>query len=401
MEQHNNNYGRDQIIVNHSSITQRHVLLIKLLRAVRKEVKERLAQSLHWTVDAELLNLGKVLEPNQVLSRWTMKMSTQNRPLKLLPPGMTIAQVFDLPEVEQQLLILGEPGSGKTTTLLELTQALVERALEDINDPIPVLFNLSSWKDPQQKIFDWLLGELESKYGLRQELGGQFLRQNQLLPCLDGLDEVAPIRQEACAVELNKWLTGNAEHQSMGVVVCCRREEYEQIVRKPLFLENSVVLQPLSDVQIRAYLNQFKLGSVWNSVQASPRLQDLLQKPLFLAVFGFIASQFDFSEWQRCINDAERMEYLFDRYWNAAMDRELVNAKSQQDDGMLSKTYGKKKLPDRKKVRRAIVFAAKAMEKESQTELLIEKIQPSWLRNKRQQWKYRLFVEQFWGCFLG
>jgi DNA polymerase III delta prime subunit len=400
--QQNNNYGRDQIINNNSPTTPpRDPVLAKLLGLVQNEVDNQLAQSLHRVVDAELLNLGKVLEPHQVRNRWIMEeKSIQTHPPTPLPPEMTIAEVFELPEVGQKLLILGEPGSGKTTTLLELTQNLVERALEDTNAPIPVLVNLSSWKDPQQKIFDWFLGELKSNYGLRQELGGQFLRQNQLLPCFDGLDEVAPIRQEACAVELNNWLTGNAEHQSMGVVVCCRREEYEKIVRKRLFLENSVALQPLSDAQIEAYLNQFRVGSVWESVQASPQLQDLLRKPLFLAVFGFVAPRFDFEEWQRRTTDDQRVEYLFDCYWDVAMKRALVDAKSQ-DDGILSKTYGKKKLPDCKKVRRVLVFAAQAMKEESQTELLIAKIQPTWLRNERKQRLYRSIVGLTVGLMVG
>jgi hypothetical protein len=94
------------------------------------------------------------------------------------------------------------------------------------------------------------------------------------------------------------------------------------------------------------------------------------------------------------------MEYLFDRFWDWAMNRVLVDAKSQ-DQGILSKTYGKKELPSRKKVRRAIVFAAKAMEQESQTELLIAKIQPTWLQNKRQQRLYRSIVGLIGGLVVG
>jgi hypothetical protein len=184
-------------------------------------------------------------------------------------------------------------------------------------------------------------------------------------------------------------LTGDVEKQPMGVVICCRRKEYEEIVRKRLDLCNSVALQPLSDKQIENYLTQFRLGTVWDSVQASPKLQDLLQKPLFLAVFGFISPQFDFSEWQRRTNDADRIEYLFDRYWDVTMNRMLVDTKSQ-DQRIQSKIYGKRALPSHKKVRRAIVFAAKAMAKESKIELLIEEMQPAWLRNEFQKWQYKL-----------
>jgi hypothetical protein len=138
---------------------------------------------------------------------------------------------------------------------------------------------------------------------------------------------------------------------------------------------------------------------VWVSVQTSPQLQDLLRKPLFLAVFGFVAPQFDFAEWQQRTNDAERIEYLFDRYRDVAMSRVLMNAKNQ-DQGILSKTYGKRELPNQKGVRRALVFAARAMEEESQTELLIEKMQPSWLID-RQKHLYRLFFGLLLGLVSG
>jgi predicted NACHT family NTPase len=43
------------------------------------------------------------------------------------------------------LLILGAPGSGKTTALLELARHLLDKAEADEHQPIPVVFNLVSW----------------------------------------------------------------------------------------------------------------------------------------------------------------------------------------------------------------------------------------------------------------
>jgi DNA polymerase III delta prime subunit len=416
MSPDNINNGRDQNIFNqpqnvniYSSQQQpRDPVLKTLLGAVQDEVKERLAQSLHRVANANLLNLGKALEPDQVRSPWTMEMSVQARPPKMLPPEMTIAQVFELPDVEHKLLILGEPGSGKTTTLLELTQTLVTQALGDPSAPMPVLVNLSSWRDPQQPIFDWLVNELKVKYGLHPVLGRQFLGQKSLLPFLDGLDEVATSRQEACALGLNAWLTGNIEQQPVGVVICCRRKEYEEIVRKRLFLCNSVELQPLTDEQMEVYLKQFRLGSVWESVQASPQLRDLLRKPLFLAIFGLVSTQFNFFDWQQCKTESEQIEYLFDQYWNWAIGRALLEERSR-DQGILSKTYNKKKLPENNTVRRTLIFIARVIQQDFQTEFLIENVQQNCLFNRTQKWQcwiiiaclHILFLAVFSIIFLG
>jgi hypothetical protein len=118
-----------------------------------------------------------------------------------------------------------------------------------------------------------------------------------------------------------------------------------------------------------------------------------LRKPLFLSIFGLVAvtQEFEVEEWQQKTTDVARRKYLFDCYWEVVMDRALVSAK-QQEQGILSKTYGKKSIPNPKAVQRALVFAAKALEQESQTELLIEGMQPYHLRDKLRQWQYWLFL---------
>lgn len=78
------------------------------------------------------------------------------------------------------------------------------------------------------------------------------------------------------------------------------------------------------------------------------------------------------------------------------MQRELMPARDWEQ-GMKSKTYGTKEPPSRKALRRALVFAAKALEKEFETELLIEWIQPYWLITRWQQRQYRMtFGLIFW-----
>ncbi|MGB8697798.1 MAG: hypothetical protein WCD18_00130, partial [Thermosynechococcaceae cyanobacterium] len=62
-----------------------------------------------------------------------------------LPQGQNATNVFDRMEVGRTLLILGEPGSGKTITLLKLADNLITRTEQDLQLPIPVVFNLSSW----------------------------------------------------------------------------------------------------------------------------------------------------------------------------------------------------------------------------------------------------------------
>jgi NACHT domain len=372
---------------------QRPSLLINLLDKVKDEMVERLAQSLHRSVNVNLINLDKQLEPYQVANPWGMTLSVHASAPQPLPANTTIVDVFDHPEVNRKLLILGEPGSGKTTTLVELGQSLVQRAEQDVKEPIPVLVNLSNWKEPQQSIFEWLRTELSSKYGITQDLSKQWIESNLLLPLLDGLDEVATDRQELCAQRINDWLGDNLTQQPMGLVVCCRRREYEEIVRQHLYLKNSVGLLPLQDHQIIGYLTHLDFNGLLRGYYNNPGVLELLRKPLFLSIFGLvtIAGRFDAEKWQRDMSEAAQIEYLFDCYWAAVMNRPLVDERASRR-GIQSKTYGTKKLPNQRKIRRSLIFVAKALEQEKQTELLIEKMQPTWLRNKRQIWCYWLIA---------
>jgi len=122
-------------------------------------IKGVLEQSLHG---AALIALGLEERQDAVESPWGKVLQTPDQPDCLLPPNTKIVDVFD--EMGQNLLILGEPGSGKTTMLLELARDTIARAEKDSEEPIPVVFNLSSWTDSKQSIADWLVEELTTKY---------------------------------------------------------------------------------------------------------------------------------------------------------------------------------------------------------------------------------------------
>ncbi len=99
-----------------------------------------LEHSLH---DAALIALGLREEPEVLANPWRLVVQEIDHLAQPLPPGTKITEVYD--DADGALLILGEPGAGKTTLLLELARDLLIRAQADEREPIPVVFNLSSW----------------------------------------------------------------------------------------------------------------------------------------------------------------------------------------------------------------------------------------------------------------
>jgi hypothetical protein len=118
-----------------------------------------------------------------------------------LPSSARIIDIFD--ELGRSFLILGDPGSGKTTLMLQLANKLLERADEDASLQIPVVFHLSTWGIRKLFFNDWLVEELLLRYGVPKGLGESWVEVDFILPLLDGLDEVALEHRESCVAAIN------------------------------------------------------------------------------------------------------------------------------------------------------------------------------------------------------
>ncbi|MEL7072394.1 MAG: NACHT domain-containing protein, partial [Cyanobacteria bacterium J06581_3] len=155
--------------------------------------------------------------------------------------GTRIYDLFMQQGEGRSLLILGEPGAGKTTTLLTLARDLISQT--DERHRIPAIFNLSSWTGGE--IAPWLVSELNSKYQIPKNIGTSWVEEQQLLLLLDGLDEVRLDRRKDCAIAINQF------HQDYGpeLVVCCRIKDYEALDFR-LGFQSALYVRSLSDAQI-------------------------------------------------------------------------------------------------------------------------------------------------------
>jgi len=180
------------------------------------------------------------------------------------------------------LLILGEPGAGKSTTLLDLTRTLLDRAEKDIRERVPVVLNLSSWK--KQPLVEWMSGELSEKYRVPRKIARFWLQQNYLLPLLDGLDEVPIALQPDCVFALNTFVEASAPS---GLVVCCRLNEYRWLPER-VKLNGAICLESLSPEEVSKYLERggTKLAALREAVNSDAALKELAETPLMLSIMS-------------------------------------------------------------------------------------------------------------------
>lgn len=372
--------GRDKIVIhNPPPLTAREQEDRRGLRLLRESVRTFwidgvLAETIHR---ATWLSLGKELRPEAVQHPWEAVLEQPDTPRQVVPGDADLSVLFA--EAGRALLILGEPGSGKTTTLLELARDLLAETDrdEDFNVPIPVVFNLGSWSE-RQPLLDWLTAELAAKYHVPQRIGRTWLIGHRVLALLDGLDEVGDDDRLACVRAINRY----AETEGFaGLVVSCRSAEYTELAER-LRLNAAIVLQPLTPEQIDAYLT--RVGSDGEALRAQlqvdPALLKLAESPLTLSLLVLVAE--DAAAVSTLADTLEgRRRRIFDAYV----------ARMSQRRGRAGRRF----TPDQ--TRRWLGTLARTMKRLGQSIFLIEQLEPVWLDRGVERFVYVLLTRLITG----
>lgn len=284
--------------------------LRKLLAKVKGSwIEGVLERSVHHAI---LLQLDRSTSPDSVDHPWATTEEHPDGSSESLPTGISIGDHFN--SVGRSLLILGEPGSGKTITMLELARDFIRRSERDPGRAVvPVVFILSAWSAGEGKFADFLTEQLAEKYGVPRVLGLSWLRQRRLLLLLDGLDEVPTAERDKCVRKINDF---SEEFGLPGLVVCSRIAEYSKLSDN-LRLHGAIRLQPLNDAQIEAYLTATGSASALHTLMAEdPVLREMAESPLMLSIMSLAYRGLPLESLKReeLSTMSARRTHLFDAY---------------------------------------------------------------------------------------
>ena len=249
------------------------------------------------------------------------KRSFKNRP-DLLPESSennltnekSFETLYDAFKTYKRLVLLGEPGAGKTVALQEFKKNISKKERQAENNSLVIFVSIQKWKYPAD-----IVTFLAKEIGKTEEDFRKEIQTKRLLLLLDGLDELpsnVSKRSESRDAEIIDYrvhflsklsdFLRNLNPNNISIVMTCRKRDYEEIRRKiqekkkdfKNIFHGLVVLNRLKNDEIKTYLkeiNQKKLNNysngenidlVWNTIQVKKDLLELIRTPFLLYVLS-------------------------------------------------------------------------------------------------------------------
>jgi hypothetical protein len=280
---------------------------------IYREVKNPLLHNLFVVLDLGFENGGEALneELEKIFGKELSTSDSQTSDPESIPFWQSGANdSFDNTIFEKNLwlVVLGEPGAGKTTTLKKMSLDYAENAhLGEVNySGIPIYLPLREYAKERKKagvgyglldfIYDYSKGSLNIPCS--DGFFEYYLGKGDNLICFDGLDEVTAVgqRQEIKEV-VESFIQLFPKNR---IVVTSRVSGYEQApLTRRLFPH--YVVKPLSDEKILSYIRQWysvrestaenaenQAKELYEAISKQDRILKLARNPLLLTIISLI-----------------------------------------------------------------------------------------------------------------
>ncbi|MEM9447834.1 MAG: HEAT repeat domain-containing protein [Cyanobacteria bacterium P01_E01_bin.6] len=210
-----------------------------------------------------------------------------------------------LEQPQKRSVLLGNPGSGKTTFMNYLAFKVARGEVEDLGlDPnidwIPLLIRIREWEKGSQSTVLEYATQFCKRYSVDDLHSGFFeywLDRGQVIILLDGLDEVADeAKRQDIAQRIESFLE---RYQSNPAVITSRPSGYQWHFRTDVFPHYE--LQPFDDQKITSFITKWYDSRAHDSVDANEgkqslqkaidetdRIKQLARNPLLLTIVALI-----------------------------------------------------------------------------------------------------------------
>ncbi len=247
--------GRDQIIINITSGDASSQMAVDRRAAEQGYLKQLIQQYEYWAekytplagitevrkaaADGPRLDLPNLFMPTG-FEKLTAHGFGERQEIKREPVDDLLAAVTQHP----RLVVLGDPGSGKTTTLWRLTYDLAVRAQADADAPLPLFVPLGGYTGDEAPS-DYAA----ESFGDLAPYLSDYLQEQRVVLLLDALNEMPQADYKARVGHIQALLD---KHPAVSAVVTCRELDYVETLNLA-----KLEIKPLDVDHQRAYVHRY------------------------------------------------------------------------------------------------------------------------------------------------
>ncbi len=187
-----------------------------------------------------------------------------------------------------RMLLVGVPGAGKTTLMLQLVLELLDAE----PDALPVLINLATWSHEYITLEAWLKKILPAETGTGDRFAAELIHQNRLILLFDGFDEIRQEDRLSCLEAINRYGEDSQRHY----VISSRKQEFKE-VDKAVLVGLPIEVCPLTLEQMKAELQRLwsnpempEWGAklLLDAIEKDTLLQKAVQTPFYFNILQIL-----------------------------------------------------------------------------------------------------------------
>ncbi|MCA0453427.1 MAG: SUMF1/EgtB/PvdO family nonheme iron enzyme [Chloroflexi bacterium] len=200
---------------------------------------------------AEDADIEMVIAPTGIAAEFALMIDERLKPEARQQPveKKDYADILDAVKDMRQLVVLGDPGAGKTTTLWRIAADCAERAKADTTQAIPIFIRMGAiGKDQTVEEF------------VRQQLGAlgdyfdALLKENRLILLFDGLNELPEANRDQHLEQVKNRVTWCQQHNSIAVITC---RELDYVGALDMGIPKRITITPLDPLRIQKFIKAY------------------------------------------------------------------------------------------------------------------------------------------------